>query len=204
MTNPWPNSAVHRCTSLLRLEEDIVRDPHKRDTGEWYDIFMNKLLQEKRSADNIRLLVKESKEVIKLCGQDPLRVTAAEMDALDPRIQWDWKARVSCSSIMGWRQAVSSVVSSFRSGLIQGCVQIAEKHRQRSPHRGFSFSDPPDTVGWSLFPQKHRENLARFEIAAKAAAENHKAKTRRWDCVHCCVRVHGETNQEIIQHVKTK
>ena len=118
MANPWPNSAVHRCTTRLRLEEDIVRDPHKRDTGEWYDIFMNKLLQEKRSADNIRLLVKESKEVIKLCGQDPLRVTAAEMDALDPRIQWDWKARVSCSSIMGWRQAVSPVVKSFPSGQV--------------------------------------------------------------------------------------
>ena len=119
MTNPWPTSAIHECTSRVRSEDD----PHKRDTSEWYEISMDDLLyRNRRSADDIIILVEESKEVITLCGQDPLRVTAAEMDALDPRIQWDWKAKVVCSSIMDWRQAVSPVAISFRSGLIQGRV----------------------------------------------------------------------------------
>lgn len=63
----------------------------------------------KWSPSHVQSLIKETTKIIEICGKDPLRVTAVEMDKLNLRLYCAKEAKkMKARRLLTWRQAVSS------------------------------------------------------------------------------------------------
>lgn len=112
--DPWPNCFIHECDFeqfFLDYEDrDLTETPFKKDDEEWYDLVMDELLGSKWSKKHVGPLAQDVSRVVRLCGKDPVRVSATEMDELGMRFICDWRGRNSgVRKVLKWRESVSLV-----------------------------------------------------------------------------------------------
>lgn len=107
---PWPNSVIHECrwTGMFRSCER-EKLPHTKEPDQWYDITMIEHLDFKWSKTDLQSFTRGIKIILELCGKDPLRTTAAEMDESNLRFVCTYiqKNAMECRKILKWREAVS-------------------------------------------------------------------------------------------------
>ena len=79
---------------------------------EWHEATLDHVLGPRWSPTHYHLLNREIKQIVTLCGKDPFRCTAAEMDTLNPRIFCANKLKkTGALKILRWREVVSFVVA---------------------------------------------------------------------------------------------
>ena len=95
----------------INFYEKRVFDLCDKVQEEWHEATLDRVLGPRWSPTHYHLLNREIKQIVTLCGKDPFRCTAAEMDRLNPRIFCaDKLKKTGALKILKWREVVGSVV----------------------------------------------------------------------------------------------
>lgn len=142
LVEPWPNGVLHDCKyygyPIKSNDEERFIDndnPHTLARNKWYDNVMNTSLGYKWSMKYLHPLVHGVENIVKLCGKDPLQVTAAEMDQFDARFFcFDQEKEKGVREILTWREAVSFAIIECISSVALSLPGLC--YRQHKSHIG--------------------------------------------------------------------